>query len=227
MSNLYKVIQIKEAKMAEDWEKYWRKDNILTKIVEFMRIHYFADIPIAYLGNVKDKIVLEAGCGTSESLARIARKAKKVVGIDVSKNALLESKANFEKNKVTKEKYSLTLGTIENMKFKDNTFDITFNTGVIEHFDDDKISNKPVEEMIRVTKKGGKIIILVPCTYSPFYLYYLISRIPGLSKLYPWEEHRFYTFKMFRDQLNELNVKYKIKLNFKSLFLYIVAEIIK
>ena len=53
------------------------------------------------------------------------------------------------------------------MKFNNNTFDVTFNTGVIEHFDDDKINNKPVEEMIRVTKKKGKIIILVPSAYSP------------------------------------------------------------
>ncbi len=211
--------------MGEDWEKYWNRDTILTRIIDFGRAHYFSKIPISYLGNVKEKTVLEAGCGTSESLVRIARKAKKVTGIDYSKNALSLSKAKFEMNKIPKEKYSLVLGSIEDMKFEDNTFDITFNTGVIEHFDDDKINNKPVEEMIRVTKKGGKIIILVPSSYSPFYLYYLVSRIPNLNALYPWEEHRFYTFKMFRNQLDELNVKYKVRLCLRSLFTYLVAEI--
>lgn len=214
--------------MPEDWEKYWKKRTLMTRIVDFMRVHYFAYIPISYLGNIEGKNILEAGCGTSESLAKIAKKAKKVTGIDIAKQSLLRSKANFEKNKIPKEKFSLVLGNIQNMRFNDNTFDITFNTGVIEHFDDDKINNKPVEEMIRVTKKSGKVIILVPSVYSLLYIYYLISRIHGLNKLYPWEEeHRFYTFKMLKNQLDELNLKYKIKLCFRSLFVYLVAEIIK
>ena len=83
--------------MAEDWEGYWKRKTILTRIVDFMRINYFADIPISYLGDLDGKTVLEAGCGTSESLVRIAKKAKKVVGIDISQKALDRSKVNFEK----------------------------------------------------------------------------------------------------------------------------------
>ena len=113
------------------------------------------------------------------------------------------------------------------MKFKDGTFDITFNAGVIEHFDDDKINNRPLEEMIRVTKKGGKIVFLVPSAYSPLYAYYIMTKIPFLRKLRPWEENRMYTVKMLKKQLDELNVKYKIKLCFRSLLIYLVAEITK
>jgi len=218
---------IKLEEMTENWEGYWKRKSILNRIVDFMRVNYFAEIPISYLGNAKGKNVLEAGCGTSESLVRIAKKAEKVMGIDISKKVLVRSKVNFDKHKVSKNKYSLVLGDIQKMKFKDNTFDITFNTGVIEHFDDNKINSKPVEEMVRVTKKGGKIVILVPSVYSPFYWYYLFTRIPGLNKLYPWEPHRFYSYRILRDQLNFLNLKFKIKLDFASLFLYIVAIIKK
>lgn len=213
--------------MGEDWDNYWNKRTFLTRAVDFARTHYFSDIPLHYLGNINGKTVLEPGCGTCESLVKIAEKAKKVTGLDISRNSILLSKNKFKKLKIPSEKYSLVIGNICNMEFEDGTFDIVFNTGVIEHFDDDKINNKPVEEMIRVTKKDGKIVILVPSTYSLFYFYYLVTRLLRLAKLYPWEEHRFYTFKMLRKQLNELNVRYKIKLNFKSLFLYIVAEIIK
>lgn len=218
---------VKPWKMAEDWEKYWKKKTILTRIVDFMRINYFSDIPVSYLGNLNGKTVLEAGCGTSESLVKIAKIAKKAVGIDISRKALDRSKVNFERSKIFKEKYSLVLGDIQKMKFKDNTFDIVFNTGVVEHFDDDKINNKPVEEMARVAKKGGKIVILVPSVYSPFYWYYSLTRIPLLESLYPWEPHRFYSYKMLRNQLKPFNLKFKIKLDFKSLFLYIVAIIRK
>ena len=214
--------------MGNDWEEYWKSRTIISKIVDFMRTYYFADIPIHHLGDIKGKNVLEAGCGTSESLVRIAKKAKKVTGLDLSNKSIFLSKANFKMHNIPKEKYSLVLGDIQKMKFKDNIFDITFNAGVIEHFDDDKINNKPIKEMIRVTKKGGKIMILVPCVYSLFYIYYLVSRIPGLNKIYPGEEsHRFYTFKMLKNQLDELNAKYKIRLCLMSLFVYLVAEITK
>ena len=123
-------------KMTEYWDNYWKSQTVVSKVVDFMRTHYFADIPLYYIKNVKDKVILEAGCGSSETLVRLAKKAKKVVGIDISKKSLLVSKAKFEKNKISKNKYSLVIGDIQKMKFKDNTFDITFNTGVIEHFDD-------------------------------------------------------------------------------------------
>ncbi len=213
--------------MAEDWEKYWKSKTILNRIVDFMRVNYFSDIPVSYLGDVRGKEILEPGCGTCESLIRIAKKSGKVTGIDISKKALERSKLNFEKNKVPKEKYSLVIGDIQKMKFKDNTFDITFNTGVVEHFDDDKINSKPVEEMIRVTKKGGKIVILVPSVYSPYYIYYLFPRIPGFNGPFPCDAHRFYTYKMLKNQLKALNLNFKIRLNFKSLFLWIVAIVRK
>ena len=211
--------------MPEDWEKYWKKKTLLTRAVDFMREHYFLNIPIIYLGNYEGKTILEAGCGTSESLVRIAKKAKHVTAFDISPKALQLSKQNFEKHRIQKSKYSLALGNIQKMKFKDNTFDIVFNTGVVEHFDDDKINNKPVEEMVRVAKKGGKVVILVPMIYTPYYIYYLISRIPGLHGIFPWEPHRFYTLRMMRKQLKPMGLKFKIKLDLLSI--YLVAEIRK
>lgn len=217
--------------MGENWEKFWSTETILTKIVDFGRHYYFSYIPIAYLGNVKGKTILEAGCGTCETLVRIAKKAKKVIGIDISKSVLSIAKSNFENNEISKRKFELSKGDLRKMKFKNNTFDITFNTGVVEHFDDDRINNKPVEEMIRVTKKGGRIVFLVPSTYSPYYFYYRLTRLPGLQKLYPWEEHRCYTFAMLQNQLREIkskyNIKYKTRLCFYSLFTYLIADIMK
>ncbi|MEK6943391.1 MAG: methyltransferase domain-containing protein [Nanoarchaeota archaeon] len=213
--------------MAEDWEGFWKSGSVLNRIVDFARKHYFAGVPLGYLGNLKNKNVLEAGCGTSETLVVIAKKAKKVTGTDISKKALDISKKKFSKNGIRKEKYSLLIDNIQNMKFRDGTFDIVFNAGVIEHFDDDRINSRPLQEMIRVTKKGGKIVVLVPSVYSPYYLYYIFSRVPGLNRIYPWDEHRFYSYRMLSNQVKELNVNYKIRLDWKTMFLYIVAVIEK
>jgi len=217
--------------MGEDWEKFWSTKTILTKIVDFGRHYYFSYIPVAYLGRMKGKSILEAGCGTGETLVRIAKKAGKVTGIDISPKVLLIAKANFKKNKIPKEKYLLAIGDLLNMKFKDNTFDITFNTGVVEHFDDDKVNNRPVEEMIRVTKKRGTIVFLVPSTYSPYYVYYRLTMLPGLKKFYPWEEHRCYNYAMLKKQMEEMrakyHIKYKIRFCFLSILTYLVTEIEK
>ncbi len=98
--------------MNENWKEFWKKDTALTRIVDFMRVHYFANIPIKYLGDVKDKEILEAGCGHCETLLRIANKAKKVTGIDISKRALLKAESSFEEKDIPKNKYSLILGNI-------------------------------------------------------------------------------------------------------------------
>ena len=216
------------------WDGYWKSKSIVSRIVDFMREHYFCKIPIYHMGNIKNKLILEPGCGTSETLVRIARQSKKVVGFDISKESLEVSRLNFKKHKVPKNKYELVLGDMHKMKFKDNSFDIVFNAGVMEHFDDDKINNVPLKEMVRVTKKGGQVVFLVPCVYSPYYLWYLVSRIPGLHRIFPGEEnHRFYTFKIMKEQFEglkqeyNLNVKCKMRLCWRTMFLYMVGIIEK
>ncbi len=214
--------------MPEDWEKFWNKESIITKIIDFARENYFSKVPIYYLGNVKGKSILEPGCGTSQTLVKIAKLAKKVTATDISDNALAISRMNFKKNKIPQEKYIVAKDDLKNMKFRSGSFDITFNCSVLEHFDDDKINSRPLEEMIRVTKKKGRIIFLVPSKYSFFYLYYLLTRLRWFRKLYPWEEHcRYYTFGMLRNQLERLGVRYRIKLSWRSFLIFLVAEIEK
>mgnify|MGYP000165046597 CR=1 FL=1 len=80
--------------MPENWEGYWKSKTILNKIVDFMRVNYFADIPVSYLGKLKGKNVLEAGCGTSESLVKVAKRAGEVTGIDISEKSISVAKSN-------------------------------------------------------------------------------------------------------------------------------------
>ncbi len=64
-------------RMEENWDSFWNANSFLIKLIQFMREHYFADIPLHYLGKLEGKKVLEAGCGTCETLVRISKKAKK------------------------------------------------------------------------------------------------------------------------------------------------------
>ena len=51
--------------------------------------------------------------------------------------------------------------------FEDNIFDLTYSSHVLEHLQDVEFS---VNEMIRITKKDGKIVLLLP-HYSSFTVY--------------------------------------------------------
>lgn len=182
-----------------EWEGFWteEKPSFSKKLVNFARKFYFSKMIVRQLGSHKGKTVLEAGSGSCESLIPLSRKAEKVVGLDNSKNAIKLGYKNFRNSKIKEEKYRLVLGDIFHMPFPDNSFDLVFNAGVIEHFD----SIKPIEEMIRVTKNNEKTIILVPAKYSPYTLVFKILKILGLRKLYPWEDHKFYTKEMMKKEL--------------------------
>ena len=60
------------------------------------------------------------------------------------------------------------LGSIFKIPFKDNTFDLVYNSGVIEHFKDpDNVA--AISEMARVIKPSGRVIIIVPNTLCLWY----------------------------------------------------------
>ena len=54
------------------------------------------------------------------------------------------------------------------MPFESNKFDLVWNSGVIEHFDKN-MQVRALQEMSRVCKIDGIMIILVPCSRAIFY----------------------------------------------------------
>src|SRR4029079_15437303 len=93
--------------------------------------------------------ILDVGCGTGANLEMLSQFGK-AEGVDVSDDAL-----EFCKRKgLTAQK-----GLAEKLPFRDESFDITTALDVVEHLDDDVAG---LEEMFRVTKKGGHSLIFVP-----------------------------------------------------------------
>tara|TARA_B100000902_G_scaffold313172_1_gene303561 strand:+ start:941 stop:1873 length:933 start_codon:yes stop_codon:yes gene_type:complete len=103
----------------------------------------------------KNKIVLDVGCGPGRfCVLASSLQAKKVYGIDSSKINIDYNKKKFKK--FTNIKF--LFGDNTNLKIKRNFSDITISQGVIHHTTD---MFKSLNELIRVTKKGGKILLLV------------------------------------------------------------------
>ncbi|RKX92288.1 MAG: hypothetical protein DRP84_10255 [Spirochaetes bacterium] len=88
----------------------------------------------------RGSLVLECGCGLNNS----------TTGLDLSKR-------NLQTQGVTQ--FTLIKGDVNNIPISDNTFDVVFSTGLLEHFSEPK---KIVNEMARVLKQGGLLIIQIP-----------------------------------------------------------------
>ncbi len=175
----------------KSWDDFW-KEYKTTKAEEYYIIIRDKIIKNTVKILNKDKIkILEAGCGYASN-SRILNKDLKfdVYCMDLSKEVV---------EKVKSEVKNTYLGDIQKMPFKDNTFDIVFSSGVIEHFKDD---SNAVNELYRVTKRNGIIMTFVPGRFSLWQVYKLIK---GKNWVHGYEKN--YTIGMLKKSFLKHNVK--------------------
>lgn len=111
----------------------------------------------------KDDKVLEIGIGMGTDLLQYAKNGSVVYGIDLTKNAIKQTKKRFE---VYGLKSDLRVGDAENLPFQNNFFDLVYSNGVLHHTPN---TQKAIDEVHRVLKFGGKAIILL---YAKGWMYY-------------------------------------------------------
>lgn len=104
----------------------------------------------------KQEKVLEVGCGFGRLLRELSKKSEKVVGIDFSDLQLDQAKINLADCK----KVSLVKMKAENLGFQNDFFNTTIcmNSSLGNM---PGIEEKVLEEMVRVTKPKGTIVIRV------------------------------------------------------------------
>ena len=102
----------------------------------------------------KGAVVLDCAAGTGMLSMAAAKNAKKVICTDVSKNMLIEAMKKARRKGI----YNIAFAKrdITSLKDKDNTYDAVIAGNVIHLLSDPE---KAFSELVRVTKKGGKIII--------------------------------------------------------------------
>lgn len=142
-----------------DWEEYWRKKRsraIYDLIASFYRnfiIKGSLNFFIKKYGK-RDDLLLHAGCGSGEVDRDIVDQYK-IIAVDISREALRINKRDRIKIR----------GDIFSLPFRDETFNLIYNLGVMEHFKKEDII-KILCEFKRVLKKEGYIIIFWPPEYG-------------------------------------------------------------
>jgi ubiquinone/menaquinone biosynthesis C-methylase UbiE len=103
------------------------------------------------------KRILDLGCGTGVITADIASLTEgDVTGVDISKEMLTYARDVVEG-------VTLINADILNLPFKDNTFDLVVFTVVLTHI---REQQKAVDEMVRVTQKGGCVLATMEPDYA-------------------------------------------------------------
>lgn len=103
----------------------------------------------------KDKKLLEVGCGIGIDLLRFARGGAIVTGVDLADTSIELAEKNFALNGLEGE---FILGNGEDLEFADNSFDVVYAHGVVQYTAN---AQKMVNELYRVVKSGGEVIIMV------------------------------------------------------------------
>jgi ubiquinone/menaquinone biosynthesis C-methylase UbiE len=127
--------------------RHWRQKNGIWEIASKL------------CSDIAGKTVLDAGCGDGWYSARMHEKGAVVHGCDFSGKAI--SFANIIVPKVT-----FKAGSLLNLPYEDNFFDVVFSFQVLEHIPPSDLP-KAISEVHRVLKTGGIFIPSVPTAIRP------------------------------------------------------------
>ncbi|WP_298301515.1 bifunctional demethylmenaquinone methyltransferase/2-methoxy-6-polyprenyl-1,4-benzoquinol methylase UbiE [Hydrotalea sp.] len=142
---------------------------------------------IQQLKALQPQLILDVATGTADVALMTYERLhpQKIIGIDISEGMLDLGKQKIEKSGLS-EKIVLKKGDSENIEFNDNSFDaITVSFGV-RNFEN---LLKGLQEMHRVLKPGGKLVILEfsKPRFKPFqiiYNFYLSTLAPGFAQIF-------------------------------------------
>lgn len=127
------------------------KNTSKNPIQKFLINNFYSSL-ISLVKPLSPKTILDAGCGEGFTMDNLSKNniGKKIEGVEYSKDAIKIGKKLFP---------SLTInqGSVYNLPYKDNSFDLIICTEVLEHLEE---PTKALREILRVSKKY--LIISVP-----------------------------------------------------------------
>lgn len=171
-----------------DWDDIWK---------DHRHISDYSISLYSYLDAIASELphkarILEAGCGLGNGLKIFDNHGLECVGIDISTVAV--KKTNEVPN------INSAQASILNLPFKEGIFDLTYNSGVIEHFHHPKDIDS-IKEMVRVTIPGGRVIVIVPNMLCPWY--FLLKKTLDLFDRWPFGFESSYSVRGLKRAVNE------------------------
>jgi SAM-dependent methyltransferase len=103
----------------------------------------------------RDRDVLDAGCGIATDGLQFARGGARYTGLDASPVAIDLARKRFE---LETECGDFVIGSVTELPFPAETFDLVYSHGVIHHVPD---TQRAVDEFHRVLRPGGTALVML------------------------------------------------------------------
>jgi len=171
-----------KTKMPELFQRYWDsegKADIYDRLVEggddaFGTYNHESEVYglAQFYDADKLDVVLDAGCGNGRFLETFPTEAYKV-GVDASLSLLIRTKRRGRGD-------FLVCAELEHLPFKNGTFSTVITCRVLQHLQRQELA---VQEMSRVTRPNGDVILELYNTWNPKTLYKNIRMSPRLRKV--------------------------------------------
>jgi SAM-dependent methyltransferase len=115
------------------------------------------------LGDLRDRRVLDIGCGQGDTSVFFALRGAEVYAVDVSAK-MVELTRQLAAKHGLGERVHGEVGRVEELQHPDNSFDVVFADGVLHHID----MKEAVPNLVRMLKVGGRGCFLEPLKGSIF-----------------------------------------------------------
>ncbi|HMG66190.1 MAG TPA: methyltransferase domain-containing protein [Chitinophagaceae bacterium] len=160
--------------------------------------------------------VLDVGCSNGHAtLAMLQKNPGKIYGIDYAEHMIRYAKENKEKLK-NAENVFFDVGDIGKLQFEDETFDLVYTTRVLINLPNWETQIQGIEECIRVTKKGGTII-LSEGFWEPLVLLNSLRTLKQLTPLVEHDFNRYLKIEKLSAFLNKKEMKFFVE-DFSSIY---------
>ncbi len=118
-----------------------------------------AAYPLEYafhlLGDAKDKVVLDFGCGAGENTTLLARRSEHVIGIDLSPELIAVAAERLRRDGTQAD---LRVASAYSSELPDGSVDIVFCIALLHHLD----LSEARKEVDRILRPGGCVIVSEP-----------------------------------------------------------------
>ena len=215
----YNTDKSKKEEVAQMFNNISARYDFLNHFLSLGIDHIWRKKAVNKLREIQPKRILDLATGTGDfAIALLKLNPTQIIGMDIS-SGMLDVGKNKMKAKNVSHIIDMQLGDSENMPFEDGYFDaVTVGFGVRNY----ENLEKGLTEMLRVTRSGGKIVILefskpkrFPIKqafgfYSRFIIPFFGKRISKDEKAYAYLPESVAAFpegKAFTDILSKLGYK--------------------
>lgn len=145
-----------DARTVESFGEEWTKFNHFTE--DEIRIAGDQYFDIVFDADIRDKEILDVGCGTGRWSKYLAGRARRIESIDPSDAVYAAAQLLKECSEVR-----ISRASVNNIPFADESFDFVFSLGVLHHIPD---TARAMRDCVKKVKPGGRFLV---------YLYYSLD----------------------------------------------------